>query len=487
LKPGAGNPPEAVVPVTQGTGAESTTLVHPSAPTALAPETWRDRYQIGVALQQQGQADAAAAALSGLLRDHECPPLLHQEVLHRLGNLCMNSFGDAVAARVLLQRLSGVPGHDLKVDLATIVADQYLGEGDASALSGRLTSLARRYLPQAKLHDTVDGKVRGAGVQRRGGARPRIALISNQWCSSPVAFLTLGALCEMARKAHLVFFDRGGKSDWARRAFQALAHAWHDVREADADAIDAAIRAAEADALVDLSGWTDPVALQAVARRPVRRQLKWVGGQAATTGAHCFDGFIADAQQVPHGCEALYTEPVLRATSGYITYTPPPYWKPGSAIDAPPPPSMSSANPGVYAIAANPVKISLHTTSFLRTLRPRRLLLIDNRWRHQQTRRAAAARLGNLLDVAEFVTPATHPEYLDTLASAPATFVDTSPYSMGLAAVELRLLGKPVVQPPRPALRSISESHCAGHLSAPGFGHHAQLAGELLHWCRQPA
>jgi hypothetical protein len=55
---------------------------------------------------------------------------------------------------------------------------------------------------------------------------------------------------------------------------------------------------------------------------------------------------------------------------------------------------------------------------------------------------------------------------------------------MGLAAVELRLLGKPIVQPPRPALRSISECHCAGHAAAASFAHHAQLAEELLGWCR---
>jgi hypothetical protein len=297
-----------------------------------------------------------------------------------------------------------------------------------------------------------------------------------------VAFLTLGALRELARHADLAFFDRGGKADWAHQAFQSLASSWHDVRAADAEQIHQALLAAEADALIDLSGWTDPSALQAVARRPVARQLKWVGGQAATTGATCFDGFVADARQVPIGCEALYTEPVLRATTGYVTYTPPPYWQLGQA--AMQPPTARQATPGVYAIAANPVKISRHTAEFVRTLKPRRLLLIDHRWRHQQTRRAAAARLGSLLDVAEFVTPATHPEYLDTLAATSATFVDTAPYAMGLAAVELRLLGKPIVQPPRPALRSISECHCAGHAAAASFAHHAQLAEELLGWCR---
>jgi hypothetical protein len=458
-----------------------TTKVHADGLGHQAPEAWQARHRAGVALQQQDRADDAAATLSGLLRDSLCPPAVQRDVLQRLADLCVNRFGDAAAARVLLKRLAPEDGHDLQADLASIVVDQYTGDADAQVLSTRLKALAQRYLagPSGR---TPSKHPQAHQRRRQPTRRPRIALISNQWCASPVAFLTLGALRELARHAELAFFDRGGKADWARKAFQALASGWHDVWGTDSEQIHKSLLAADADALIDLSGWTDPAALQAVARRPVVRQLKWVGGQAATTGANCFDGFVADARQVPAGCESLYTEPVLRAATGYVTYTPPPYWQPGDAIALPP--AAGKATPGIYAIAANPVKISRHTAEFVRSLKPGRLLLIDHRWRHQQTRRAAAARLGSLLDVAEFVTPATHPEYLDTLAATPATFVDTAPYAMGLAAVELRLLGKPIVQPPRPLLRSISECHCAGHVAATSFNHHAQLAEELLGWCR---
>jgi hypothetical protein len=485
-------------------GDPRTALVHIGNVQPRATEAWRARYLSGVALQQQDRADEAAAALSGLLRDAHCPLPAQRDALQRLADLCLNRFGDAGAARLLHQRLRQTSAHDLHAELAAIVADQYEGNTDASSLSQRLRQLAAQHLPQTGRVPEPSGSERqgfdpGAGsaphargaaasrpqhasrstASRQARSRPRIGLISNQWCASPIAFLTLGAVREMARHADLVFFDRGGKADWANAAFQTLAHAWHDVRTADTDKVHRCVMAAETDALIDLSGWTDPTALQAVARRPAPRQLKWVGGQSATTGALCFDGFVADARQVPEGCEVLYSEPILRASIGYVTYTPPPYWKNASL-----PKALHRALPGVYAVAANPVKISHTTADFLRSLKPRRLLLIDNRWRHQQTRQAAAQRLGTLLDVAEFVTPDNHPEYLDALATSPATFVDTAPYSMGLAAVELRLLGKPVLQPPRPALRSISECHCAGHMGASGFGHHARLAAELLAWCR---
>ena len=459
-------------------GDPGTALAHARSAAPSPAEIWRLRHLTGVALQQQDLADDAAATLSRLLRDPHCPSTVVHDTLQRLADLCLNRFGDAVAARVLLGRLSSVPGYKFRAELAGIVADQYTGDADAVDLSSRMRALAAMHL----------GEPSNASTSRNGrrlrGRRIRIALVSNQWCASPAAFLAFGALREMARHADLLFIDRGGKKDWARAAFQSLAHEWHDLQSADTDQIHEALLNADADALMDMAGWTDPQALQAVARRPAPRQLKWVGGQSGTTGSGCFDGFVADARQVPAGCEGLYSEPVLRAPTNYVSYTPPPYWKPGQAVRHPPAAATAATTPGLYAIAANPAKISRRTAEFLLTLKPRRLLLIDQRWRHQQTRRAAATRLGAAMDVADFVMPSSHPEYLDALRGAPATFVDTAPYSMGLSAVELRLLGKPIVQPPRPALRSMSECHCAGHLGSASFAHHAQLGRALLGWCK---
>ena len=83
----------------------------------------------------------------------------------------------------------------------------------------------------------------------------------------------------------------------------------------------------------------------------------------------------------------------------------------------------------------------------------------------------------------EFITPDTHPDYLRVLATLDATVVDTAPYAMGLTAIELRLLGKSVVQPRRPRVATMHQLHCAGHARARRFDHHDLQARELLSWC----
>ena len=89
------------------------------------------------------------------------------------------------------------------------------------------------------------------------------------------------------------------------------------------------------------------------------------------------------------------------------------------------------------------------------------------------------------MDVAEFFTPTDHPAYLDALRGLDAMIVDTAPYSMGLTAIELRLLGKTVIEPPRTLPATMSELHCAAHLRAPGFAHHRLIAQRLLGACRR--
>jgi hypothetical protein len=138
----------------------------------------------------------------------------------------------------------------------------------------------------------------------------------------------------------------------------------------------------------------------------------------------------------------------------------------------------------VVALVSNPAKISRHTAEALQQLKPKKLVLVDQRWRHEGTRLAAQNRLGSLMDVAEFITPANHLEYLQTLRSLDATFLDTTPYAMGLSAIELRLLGKPIVTGPRSASAVMCERHCVAHMGAKRFDHHNELARQLLAWCQ---
>lgn len=437
---------------------------------------WRAQLVQAQARRALQQPDAAADHVEAALADPALPPSARQEALRQLAALQLNAFGDARGAARSLADAAAQPGGDaLQARLAALVADLYEGGRPAAELAADFRSLGAMLQPPVPPAPT--------GGPRVPGGRPRIGLVSAQFCASPVGFLTLGALTALAPQAELVFFDRGAKADWAQAAFKALARHWLPCAALDAAQLQRLLVEARLDAVIDLAGWTDPVALRALAGRPVARQLKWVGGQSLTTGLACFDGFIADARQVPPAAAHLYAEPLLRAAGSYVSYTAPPY-APALARAAARPPAPAKAAPGVYALVSNPAKIGAATARRLRQLAPRRLVLVDQRWGHARTRAAAGRHLGDWLDRAEFVTPADHPAYLDALRGLDATVLDTAPYAMGLTAIELRLLGKAIDAPPRSPAALMCERHCIAHLGARRFDHHAELAQQLLRWCQ---
>lgn len=436
---------------------------------------WRAQLLAAHATQRLQQLDECARHLQLALSDAEMPLATRTSALQQRAQLQLNGFGDASAA-ALSTRLAAEldPELDLAAELAACVAALYIGEQPRTEIMARFSALGRRLTPP------VPASPRHRQAR---SARLRIGLVSPQFCASPVGFLTIGALTCLARDADLVYFDRGGRADWAQALFRQTASHWHDCAGMGALQLCTAMVDAQLDALIDLGGWTDPVALQALLARPAPRQLKWVGGQAASTGLSCFDGFITDARQVPSAAAGLYTEPLLNARIGYVSYTAPPYASGLAAAAAHPPPPSPPSRKGMVAVAANPAKISALTAERIRALRPRRLVLIDHRWRHEGTRQAASRRLGSLMDVAEFQAPTDHPGYLQALQGLDATFVDTEPYAMGLAAIELRLMGKHIHAMRRPRSALMCERHAVSHLAARRFDHHAGLARQLLQWC----
>ena len=363
--------------------------------------------------------------------------------------------------------------------LGALVCGLYSGDVDAAALVSGFGALAARHLGAAPAPGARPAPRTGRKAGARVRRRPRIGFVSGQFCSSPVGFLTLGTLEHLAARADLVLFDRGSKRDWAHQRFRAAAAGWVECGSLDAATLAAQLADAGLDALFDLAGWMDLDVLRAFAARPAPRQFKWVGGQSLTTGLSCFNGFVADHAQVPAGCETLYAEPVVRLSGSYITYTSPPYRDLSAAAANPPSPRVTT--PDQWAIVSNPAKIGRQTVDLVRRLAPRRLFLIDHRWRFDRTRGLAQAWFGDRVGSVEFIAPATHPQYLDALDRLDATVLDTAPYSMGLTAVELRLLGVPFRLVERPHRATMRELHASGHAVAPRFDHHRLQAEELLH------
>lgn len=443
----------------------------------------------GLALKRLGRPDDAVACFSASLQRASLLPALDREVRREWSDTLLNTLGDPRASAavygVKLVQSSSVPPLSARPDapafeedawLAQLIAGLYTGDVDAASLVEGFRSFASHHLALSSIPPRPTEPA--AAHKRR---RPRIGLISNQFCSSPVGFLTLRTVEELSKLAELVIFDRGAKQDWANARFRQASQEWVDCSGLDPGSLAARLRSAELDALFDLAGWMDLDVLRAFAIRPVTRQFKWVGGQSLTTGLGVFDGFVADRRQVPPGSEHLYSEPVLRLKHSYITYASPPYRD--FSAQALHPPAVRKARPGHYALVSNPAKVGAGTLAMVRSLKPKRLVLLDHRWRHAHTKRLAEQWFGGHVEKVDFITPAHHPAYLDALQELDAAVLDTQPYSMGLTAVELRLLGVPVVLAPRASVGTMREFHAQAHAGAEHFAGAAAQAGELLRWC----
>jgi len=431
----------------------------------------------GKICQLAGHLDAAAGEYERGLADPATPSELRQPAAATLAELTLNQFGDPERAASLLQALQD--SNPAKAAEATLIADMYLGRCRGAALAKRFTEHAQRHIA------APEAPARNPSARRPPPARrrPRIGVVSPSLFATPVGFLTLGAFEGLASEAELVFFDRRPRKDWVAEGFRATATDWRDVSKLDAAALADDLRAAELDALIDCGGWTDLPTLTALSLRPCPRQFKWVGGQALTTGLDCFDGFLTDDRQVPKASEAFYIEPVKRFSTSYVTYVPPPYFdyvagqQKAASI-------LPKERDRVYALVSNPAKISPETVEFVKSLRPKQLWLVDSRWRHARTRAHLLPALAEAADKVDYLTPASHREYLETLRDLPATFIDTRPYTMGMTAIELLLLGKPIVGPPRKPGGLMYERHSFGHERSTRFDHYDTQAAELLQWCR---
>jgi predicted O-linked N-acetylglucosamine transferase (SPINDLY family) len=215
------------------------------------------------------------------------------------------------------------------------------------------------------------------------------------------------------------------------------------------------------DVLIDLGGWMDPVGLHALSVKPAKKMFKWVGGQSATTGLRSFNGYLSDAYQTPTGVDHLYSEPLIRLKSGYVTYTPPPYIPKREVIKK----SYSD-----FGVIANPAKVSKVFLAELRASVPAwqlaqatqgkklRLTFIDQRYEQKNIRDRIHEALPGLQ--IEFVTPANHLGYLKAVGQLDVT-LDTWPYSGGLTTIEALALGVPsLTRAGRLFCERHTESHC---------------------------
>lgn len=448
-------------------GQVNQAVEHSRRAVQLQPTLWQSALVWAKALVLRNDKPLALALLRRL---HAQWPG-NADIRHELATLTLHVVGDAVQARALVRPLLGIPQHGRDAEITTLVTLLYDREPDVSAQRVNQAFLdfgAQRLPLDAAAQSRVQSTLAHQAATGPTTVRPRlkVGLLSPQFFASPVYFFAIGALRELAGAVDLVVFNRGQKSDWATEAFRSLATDWHDVASLPAEALARMLASHQLDALIDLGGWMDPVALSALSAKPARKLYKWVGGQSVTTGLRSFDGFLTDDYQTPVGSDALYSEPLVRLLAGYVTYTPPPYLPPAQ-------PRPTDATGVVLGVIANPAKVS---RTFLTDLaqrhrvwqqhgHPVRLRFIDYRYQHPEVRQRIERGLPGA--AVEFVAPANHREYLSTVAQLDAT-LDTWPYSGGLTTIEALALGVP-------SYTRLGELFCERHTQA-----HCHYAGMQL-------
>ena len=278
------------------------------------------------------------------------------------------------------------------------------------------------------------------------------------------------------REFDLIFFSRDCRTSWAEQGFRSIATEWHELDGLAAHELALRLSGAQLYAVVDLSGWLDLTVLQALATRPAAIQIKWVGGQSATTGLRAFDAFVSDVYQSPPGSSRLHSEPLARLPGGYVTYTKPPY------MPAPQAASMTGSRP-VVGIVAHPKKLSHSFLAYLRqqidehTLSqgdPVELRFVGWQYGEEILQKRLQNSLAldqdfqrGVIDVT-FAASNGHAEQLRSIASLD-WIVDTFPYTGGLTALEALAMGIPY--------RTIAGQHC----SARHAYRHAMFAGLQPH------
>ncbi len=390
------------------------------------PHLWQTQIVLAKAHQGLGAIEQADTAYQAVLRNHP----QQASALTGRADLAMNFFGEARVAHELVKPLLEDPEEAMDAKLTQLMSRLYdrAPTDSGEKIAHDAIAFAQAYL-QLPRHLQLSAR-----PIKKTPKRPRVGLLSNQFCVSPVYFLTIAGWQHVVKGCDVILFNRGHVRDWATEAFTQLANEVIDVQHLSAEQLAARIGEAQINVLYDLSGWMDPIGLQALSVQPATVQYKWVGGQSLTTGLDCFAGWIGDAHQSPVALQSLYRERLINVAPAYATYTPPSY--------LPKPSPTKSKTPCVFS---NPAKLSSVFLQYLQTL-PGKKVLIHKNYRFARTRARIEEVLGS--HAVEFICPNSHAEALMAL-NQHATMLDTFPYSSGLTAYEALALGTAITCAPQ--------------------------------------
>ncbi|MEO5377111.1 MAG: hypothetical protein H7832_04915 [Magnetococcus sp. DMHC-6] len=438
------------------------------------PHSWQGLHRAALAMRLLGQLPQALQMLAKL--HHRFPDI--PEIRRDLGDFICKVLGDWQNAWKIWHPLQNRPEFKREMAWLHIKRQIYAGTSSYIKLHQEILQYASTYLTLPEVsslpQNTTSLSPSLPSNPLPGKTRLRLGLISTFFRASPVYYLCFGAIRHLALEFDLIFFSRETIADWATDAFKELAYEWYEVKSLSPEALAVFLKQQHLDILVEMCGWLDLQALQAVSSRPARRVYKWIGGQSTTTGLTIFDGFISDVHQTPLPLQSLYSEPLILLPSGYATYTPPPYF---------PPPQRGSLDGGwQVGVIAHPMKISPPFLHYLRTemqkldpqLREKMSLsFIGWRYGHPLLQKrltealwSSSGQEGSPMQI-KFLPTSGHEAFLHAVAALDWV-IDTFPYTNGVTALESLALGVPL----RTRVgRLFSERHAYSHCRFAGLTH----------------
>ena len=298
-------------------------------------------------------------------------------------------------------------------------------------------------------------------------ARRRVAYMSSDWRTHPVAMLTVELLELHDRDTWEVFaycWSPEDASALRQRVVRAVDHFVPIAHLSDAQAAQR-IRADEIDILVDLQGQTAGARPQLLALRPAPVQISYLGfpGDSAMPGVDfaLADRFVLPPQHAPAAQRALYMPTVFQVSDRrrQAGITPP-----RAAVGLPP-------HAFVFACFNRPDKFSpaLFAT-WMRILArvPHAVLwlLCDDPGTQNRLREQAGSR-GIDMQRIVFISYLAHPDYLAHIPLADV-FLDTYPFNGGASTNDVLWMGVPL-------------------LTLCGIGFAARMGGALLSACGMEA
>ena len=393
----------------------------------------------GMLLAQAGACDAAAGHLRQVLRDHSAIRAADINLTNALLHACD---WDALHAHVGARVAARADDPDWWMSIEPYQA-VLLGLAPELARAVADAHAARLLLPA----DSAIAAARAQAARRaeRPRARLRVGYLSSDFRRHATMDLLLETLEAHDRDRCEIMLYSYGPDDGSRERARAVAAADRFTDVAALSHVDAARAIARdaIDVLIDLKGHTGEGRPQIVARRPAPVIVNYLG-YPGTLGGPLADWFFGDAVATPAGCEAHFSEQVLRLAPGYQA---------NGAWHAPsPPPSRASLglpDAGVVFCCFNSLyKVGREVfAAWMEILRatPGSVLWLlagnaDASTRLRQAAQAAAVDSNRLV----FAAPAPVAEHLARMGAADV-FLDTWPVSAHTLASDAMRAGLPLV------------------------------------------